>query len=39
LVQALLDRLRMLGASGVQTVETRVEDVFFAPPPIRRTPA
>ena len=35
LVQALLDRLRMLGASGVQTVETRVEDVFFAPPPIR----
>jgi len=35
LVQALLDRLRMLGASGVQTVETSVEDVFFAPPPIR----
>ena len=35
LVQALLDRLRALGASGVQTVETRVEDVFFAPPPIR----
>jgi len=35
LVQALLDRLRMLGASAVQTVETRVEDVFFAPPPIR----
>src|SRR5438132_2525588 len=36
LVQALLARLRALGASGVQTVETRVEDVFFAPPPIRR---
>jgi 4-hydroxy-3-methylbut-2-enyl diphosphate reductase len=35
LVQALLDRLRALGASDVQTVETRVEDVFFAPPPIR----
>jgi 4-hydroxy-3-methylbut-2-enyl diphosphate reductase len=35
LVQALLDRLRELGASEVQTVETRVEDVFFAPPPIR----
>ena len=36
LVQALLERLRALGASDVQTVETRVEDVFFAPPPIRR---
>ena len=36
LVQALLARLRALGASGVQTVETRVEDVFFAPPLIRR---
>lgn len=35
LVQGLIDRLRMLGASEVQTVETRVEDVFFAPPPIR----
>jgi len=35
LVQALLDRLRELGASEVQTVQTRVEDVFFAPPPIR----
>jgi 4-hydroxy-3-methylbut-2-enyl diphosphate reductase len=35
LVQALLDRLRTLGATDVQTVETRVEDVFFAPPPIR----
>jgi 4-hydroxy-3-methylbut-2-enyl diphosphate reductase len=36
LVQALLERLRALGASDVQTVETRVEDVFFAPPPMRR---
>ncbi len=36
LVQALLERLRALGASDVQTVETRVEDVFFAPPLIRR---
>src|SRR3977135_1902958 len=36
LVQALLDRLRSLGASDVQTVETRVEDVFFAPPPMAR---
>ena len=36
LVQALIDRLQALGASDVQTVETSVEDVFFAPPPIRR---
>ncbi len=36
LVQALIERLRTLGASDVQTVETSVEDVFFAPPPIRR---
>jgi len=36
LVQALIDRLQTLGASDVQTVETSVEDVFFAPPPIRR---
>jgi 4-hydroxy-3-methylbut-2-en-1-yl diphosphate reductase len=36
LVQALLDRLRALGATEVQTVETTIEDVFFAPPPIRR---
>jgi 4-hydroxy-3-methylbut-2-enyl diphosphate reductase len=35
LVQALIDRLRTLGATDVQTVETSVEDVFFAPPPIR----
>jgi len=35
LVQALVDCLRSLGASEVQTVETRVEDVFFAPPPLR----
>ncbi len=34
LVQALLDRLRTLGATDVRTVETRVEDVFFAPPPL-----
>jgi 4-hydroxy-3-methylbut-2-enyl diphosphate reductase len=36
LVEALVERLRELGAEDVQTVETRVEDVFFAPPPIRR---
>ncbi len=36
LVQGLVDRLRALGASEVETVETRVEDVFFAPPPVRR---
>jgi 4-hydroxy-3-methylbut-2-enyl diphosphate reductase len=36
LVQALVDRLRDLGARDVETVETRVEDVFFAPPPVRR---
>jgi 4-hydroxy-3-methylbut-2-en-1-yl diphosphate reductase len=36
LVQSLLDRLRELGANEVQTVETSVEDVFFAPPPMRR---
>jgi 4-hydroxy-3-methylbut-2-en-1-yl diphosphate reductase len=35
LVQALVERLRALGASEVRTVETRIEDVFFAPPPIR----
>jgi 4-hydroxy-3-methylbut-2-enyl diphosphate reductase len=35
LVQGLIERLKELGASDVQTVETRVEDVFFAPPPIR----
>lgn len=34
LVQALVARLRELGASAVETVETRVEDVFFAPPPL-----
>ena len=40
LVQALVERLRALGADEVQIVETRVEDVFFAPPPIKRgTPA
>jgi 4-hydroxy-3-methylbut-2-en-1-yl diphosphate reductase len=35
LVSALVSRLRELGASEVKTVETRVEDVFFAPPPLR----
>ena len=37
LVQALVDRLRSLGATGVKTVETREEDVFFAPPPLKRS--
>jgi 4-hydroxy-3-methylbut-2-enyl diphosphate reductase len=36
LVQALIERLRSLGASDVHTVETREEDVFFAPPPLKR---
>jgi 4-hydroxy-3-methylbut-2-en-1-yl diphosphate reductase len=36
LVQDLVERLKSLGASTVETVQTRVEDVFFAPPPIRR---
>jgi 4-hydroxy-3-methylbut-2-en-1-yl diphosphate reductase len=36
LVQGLVERLRALGATSVETVETRVEDVFFAPPPIKR---
>jgi len=36
LVQGLVERLRTLGATDVQTVETRVEAVFFAPPPVRR---
>jgi 4-hydroxy-3-methylbut-2-en-1-yl diphosphate reductase len=35
LVTALVERLRELGASEVKTVETRVEDVFFALPPLR----
>jgi 4-hydroxy-3-methylbut-2-enyl diphosphate reductase len=35
LVQGLVARLQELGAAEVRTVETRVEDVFFAPPPIR----
>jgi 4-hydroxy-3-methylbut-2-en-1-yl diphosphate reductase len=34
-VQRVVDRLRELGARDVRTVETRIEDVFFAPPPIR----
>jgi 4-hydroxy-3-methylbut-2-enyl diphosphate reductase len=37
LVQALIERLRALGATDVQAVETSTEDVFFAPPPIRPT--
>jgi 4-hydroxy-3-methylbut-2-enyl diphosphate reductase len=37
LVEALVGRLRELGALDVETVETRKEDVFFAPPPMRAT--
>jgi 4-hydroxy-3-methylbut-2-enyl diphosphate reductase len=37
LVQSLVERLRSLGATEVQTVETRVEDVYFALPPLRRS--
>jgi 4-hydroxy-3-methylbut-2-enyl diphosphate reductase len=37
LVQGLLEKLRELGAESVETVETRREDVFFAPPPMRAT--
>lgn len=36
LVQGMLNQLRELGGSDVETVETRSEDVFFAPPPLRR---
>jgi 4-hydroxy-3-methylbut-2-enyl diphosphate reductase len=36
LVQSLIVRLTELGAVEVQTVETRTEDIFFAPPPIKR---
>jgi len=36
LVDALVEELRALGGSEVETVETRVEDVFFALPPLRR---
>jgi len=36
LVEALVQCLRDLGATDVRTVETSVEDVFFAPPPMRR---
>ena len=32
LIEDLLARLRELGGTEVQTVQTRVEDVFFAPP-------
>jgi 4-hydroxy-3-methylbut-2-en-1-yl diphosphate reductase len=34
LVEALVDRLRALGADRIETVETRVEDIYFAPPPL-----
>jgi 4-hydroxy-3-methylbut-2-en-1-yl diphosphate reductase len=34
LVRGLVGRLRELGAGAVEEVETRVEDVFFAPPPV-----
>jgi 4-hydroxy-3-methylbut-2-en-1-yl diphosphate reductase len=37
LVQGLVARLKELWADDVQTVETRVEDIFFAPPPIKRS--
>jgi 4-hydroxy-3-methylbut-2-enyl diphosphate reductase len=36
LVQGLVQRLEELGATGIETVETRIEDVFFAPPPMPR---
>jgi 4-hydroxy-3-methylbut-2-enyl diphosphate reductase len=35
LVQALVHQLQALGGRDVRTVVTQVEDVFFAPPPIR----
>jgi 4-hydroxy-3-methylbut-2-enyl diphosphate reductase len=34
-VERVVERLRQLGATEIKTVETRVEDVFFAPPPLR----
>jgi 4-hydroxy-3-methylbut-2-enyl diphosphate reductase len=34
LVQELVGRLRDLGASQVETVQTSIEDVYFAPPPM-----
>ncbi len=34
LVTGLLERLQELGGSPPVTVETRVEDVFFSPPPV-----
>jgi 4-hydroxy-3-methylbut-2-enyl diphosphate reductase len=36
LVEQLVARLRELGAANVRTVETRKEEVFFAPPPLPR---
>jgi 4-hydroxy-3-methylbut-2-enyl diphosphate reductase len=35
LVEALVSRLQELGGAEPETVETRKEDVFFAPPPLR----
>ena len=34
LVQGVIERLKELGAGEVRIVETRPEDVFFAPPPM-----
>jgi 4-hydroxy-3-methylbut-2-enyl diphosphate reductase len=39
LVQDLLGRLGQLGGAGPETVEVRIEDVFFAPPPLPSTRA
>lgn len=39
LVQDLLARLRTLGGSEPKVVQTRIEDVFFAPPPTPRARA
>lgn len=36
LVEGLVARLRELGATAVETVLTREEDVYFAPPPMPR---
>jgi 4-hydroxy-3-methylbut-2-enyl diphosphate reductase len=37
LVQSLIERLEELGSTEIKIVETRVEDVFFAPPPMKRS--
>jgi 4-hydroxy-3-methylbut-2-enyl diphosphate reductase len=34
LVEALVDRLRTLGGERIETVQTSIEDVYFAPPPL-----